>query len=92
MNPPAKRPKILRQSQLASYDATAATADGAEAEEPDILWEQRSFFALDPYQELDALQYLPAVWDTTSAGTAGSSKRGEHTTIRSSIKQYSAEV
>jgi hypothetical protein len=88
MNPSAKRPRVLRQPQLvASYNAAAATTEVAEAEETDILWGHRSFFALDRRQDLDVQQYLPDVWDTTSAGAPGGSKRGEYGTIRPYIKR-----
>lgn len=94
MKPTVKRPKVLRQAQLvASHNAApGATSGGAEAEESDILWRQRSFFALDEHQEYQEYQefqqYLPEVWETTPARTAGSAtKRCEYSLIRSSIKR-----
>jgi hypothetical protein len=94
MNPSAKRPKVLRQSQLVASDnapVAAPTTDGAEAEESDILWGHRSFFALDRYQELDVQRYLPDVWDTTSAGSPSTNKRGEYAMIRLLSGEYIAE-
>ena len=85
MNPSAKRPKVLRQPQLVASDsAPAPTTDAAEAEEADILWGHRSFFALDRYQEVDVHRYLPDVWDTTSAGA---SKRGEYAMIKPYLRR-----
>lgn len=94
MDPSAKRPKILRRPLrvASSHDATAAaaaaavtataTVEGSEAQEPDGLWEERSFVALDRYLDLENLQYLEDAWDSGSAVATGSSKRGEYATMR----------
>lgn len=88
MNPSAKRPKTLRQAQpAASYHAIAASVEDADVEEPDALWGQRSFFALDRYDEADALQYLPDAWETASSVATGRNKRGMYALISSSIKR-----
>lgn len=94
MDPSAKRPKIVRgPPRVASHDAAAAAAataavtatapvEGSEADEADVLWEERSFFALDRYLELESVQYIEDAWDSGSAVATGSHKRGEYAMMR----------
>lgn len=92
MNPTAKRPRTLRQPQpAASYDATAASVEDADVEEPDDLWSQRAFFALDRYDDPDALQYQPDAWDSASSVATGGIKRGTYALITSLSSEYDAE-
>jgi hypothetical protein len=88
MNPSAKRPRTLRQPQsAASCHASAASVEDADVEEPDDLWSQRAFFALDRYDDPDALQYQPDAWDSASSVATGGIKRCTYALIRSSIKR-----